>query len=468
MAVYVCDVCEYEYDEQQEGKTGQGIPDGWLCPVCESDKSHFNPLGEAPSGAQHVEQVPPSGTAAGEYVRSSDDVEVYMSDIHRMAESGESIIEPMRARKPTVCWEDILLKGAQLTRLPLNRSDPVSTVTVIGPNATSPLIIDTPIFVTHMSYGALSKEIKLALAKGSAVVKTAMASGEGGILPESLEAAHRYIFEYVPNKYSVTEENLKSVDAIEIKIGQSAKPGMGGHLPKEKVTKEIAAVRGVTEGSDVISPSHFPDILTKDDLKRTVDWLREESQGRPIGIKLAAGDIEGDLDVALYAGPDFVTVDGRFGASGAAPKFVKAATAVPTVFALHRARKFLDKRGADSVSLIVTGGLRISSDFAKALAMGADAIAIGTAALMAAGCQQYRVCDTGKCPRGIATQDPDLRARLDVEDSARRLANYLTVSTEELADFARLTGRDDVHKLSVGDLVTTSSEISVHTDIQHA
>jgi glutamate synthase domain-containing protein 2 len=173
------------------------------------------------------------------------------------------------------------------------------------------------------------------------------------------------------------------------------------------------------------------------------------------------------MEVALYAEPDFITIDGRAGATGAAPKFVKGSASVPTLFALHRARRFLDEKGASHISLMITGGLRISPDFAKALALGADAVAIGTSALMACGCQQYRMCGTGKCPMGITTQDPELRARFDIEKSTKRLENFLRVSTEELKDFSRLTGNDDVHKLSTRDLCTTNSEISNHTDIEH-
>jgi glutamate synthase domain-containing protein 2 len=318
-----------------------------------------------------------------------------------------------------------------------------------------------------MSFGALSREVKVALAKGSAAAKTAMCSGEGGILPESMENAYKYIFEYVPNQYSVTEENLKKVDAVEIKIGQSVKPGMGGFLPGAKVTKEIAKVRGFPEGSDIISPSHFSDIKSKEDLKKKVDWLRNASGGKPIGIKLAAGNIEADLEIALFAKPDFVTFDGRPGATAAAPKFVKAATSVPTIFALYRARKFLTERGAQDVSLVITGGFRVSSDFAKALAFGANAVAIGTAALMACGCQQYRICHTGQCPMGITTQNPGLRSGLDIDSSAKKLENYLRVCTDELRDFARLTGNDDIHKLAIGDLCTTNGEISTNTEIEH-
>jgi glutamate synthase domain-containing protein 2 len=405
---------------------------------------------------------------ADEFLRPSDELETHMADIHRMALTGESVIEPMRSRKPAVSWDDILIKGAQLARLPLNRDENVDAKTVIGPKARKPLVIGTPIIVSHMSFGALSKEAQTALALGSGAAGTAMCSGEGGILAEALGMAHRYIFEYVPNRYSVTEENLRRVDAVEIKFGQSAKPGMGGHLPAGKVTAEIAAVRGFPEGTDIISPSRFPDISSRDDLKRKVAELRRLSGGRPIGVKFAAGHIEADLEAALFAEPDFITIDGRGGSTGAAIKLIKDATSIPTIYALHRARTYLDRRGIKGVTLIVTGGLRVSSDFAKALALGADVVAVGTAALMAIGCQQYRICDSGRCPVGIATQDPGLRERLNVEEAARRLANFLRVSTEELKDFARLTGNDGVHKLSVRDLATTNSEISGHTGIEHA
>jgi len=316
-----------------------------------------------------------------------------------------------------------------------------------------------------MSFGALSQEAKTALAIGSAAVKTAICSGEGGILPEEIDNAYKYIFEFVPNQYSVSEENLRRADAIEIKIGQSAKPGMGGHLPGHKVTDDIARIRGFQPGVDIISPSRFKDIANRDDLKQKVAWLRDASGGKPIGIKLAAGHIEEDLAIAVYAEPDFITVDGRAGATGSAPKFVKASASIPAVFALHRARKILGT--GSNISLIITGGLRVSSDFAKALAMGADAVAISTAALIAIGCQQYRICNTGKCPVGIATQDPALRARLNVAAAAKRLENFLRVTTHELQDFARLTGNSDVHRLSTHDLCTTNSEISNHTEIEH-
>ncbi len=466
--IYECELCSYAYDEAAEGVLWPDLPGNWSCPVCGSGKESFiRALSTRPATAAVGAETASGEEYLAEWRRPADDIERNMADIHHLALTGKSIIEPMRTRLPSFSWDEILIKGAQLAKMPLNKTQPVVTRTVIAPAAALPLTLETPVFVSHMSFGALSREAKLALARGSAQAKTAMSSGEGGILPESLAASYRYIFEYVPNKYSVTDENLRLVDAVEIKIGQSAKPGMGGHLPGNKVTREIAAIRGFREGQDIISPSHFPDIRSKEDLKATVTHLRLKTGGKPIGIKLAAGHIEEDIDIALYAGVDFITIDGRAGGTGASPKVVKNSASVPTIFALNRARKILDARGADRVSLIITGGLRLSSDFAKALAMGADAIAVGTAALMAAGCQQYRFCNTGKCPVGIATQDPALRARLDVDKSAIRVANFFKVVTEELCDFARLTGNDNVHHLSVADLCTTNSEISNHTSIEH-
>ena len=281
-----------------------------------------------------------------------------------------------------------------------------------------------------------------------------------------MQSAYKYIFEYVPNLYSVTDENLKNADAIEIKIGQGTKPGMGGHLPGEKVTPEIAEIRNKPLGQDVISPSKFPNINTREDLKNLVSELRERSDGRPIGIKIAAGKIEKDLEYCVFAEPDFITIDGRGGATGASPAIVRDSTSVPTVFALYRARKYLDSVKSD-ISLVITGGLRVSSDFAKAIAMGADAVAVASAGLIAAACQQYRICGSGMCPMGMATQDEELRSRFKEEPAVLRVANFLNCSLEELRTFARITGHENLHDMSVSDLCTTSREISEFTNIPH-
>ena len=331
MAKYRCLICQYVYNEKTEGVPFEDLFPDWTCPVCGAAKSEFERIEDEPPAAAAPPDIMRERKSLDEFLRPSDEFEAHMADIHRMAATGESVIEPMRSRKPTVSWDDILIKGAQLARLPLNRDENVDTKTVIGPQAKKPLVIGTPIIVSHMSFGALSKEAQSALALGSGAAGTAMCSGEGGILAEALGLAHRYIFEYVPNRYSVTEDNLRRVDAVEIKFGQSAKPGMGGHLPAGKVTAEIAAVRGFPEGRDIISTSRFPDIATRDDLRRKVAELRQVSGGRPIGVKFAAGHVEADLEFALHAEPDFITIDGRAGATGAAVKLIKDATSIPTI-----------------------------------------------------------------------------------------------------------------------------------------
>lgn len=473
MARFECEVCGYIYDEDKEGLIWSELPDDWVCPVCDSDRSLFQLIKqdiriETEKGEIEVEVKERVGKDyLAEWKKSSDDLENYMVDIHRISETGMSISEPMRTRKPIVSWDDLFIKGAQLAKLPLDAKDPVSTRTVIGPFSKYPVILDTPVYISHMSFGALSKEIKTALSKGSALAKTAICSGEGGILPEELENAYKYIFEYVPNEYGVNEDNLKKVDAIEIKIGQGTKPGMGGHLPGDKVTEEVAKIRGKKPGEDILSPAYFRDIKNKEELKEKINWLRQISDGRPIGVKIAAGNIEEDMEIIVYAKPDFITIDGRGGATGSSPKFLKDSTSIPTLYALNRARQFLDKNNINNISLIITGGLRISADFAKAIALGADAIAIATSAMIAAGCQQYRICNTGKCPVGIATHDPELRKRINIDISAKRVENFIKVSTKELADYARITGNDDIHKLSKKDLCTSNTDISKYTQIEH-
>ncbi|HCU2640083.1 TPA: alpha-hydroxy-acid oxidizing protein, partial [Clostridioides difficile] len=466
MSIYKCSVCGYIYDESKNDKTWDELSEDWECPVCTKGRSYFGKIStvyyeEDEKIAEDIVEDESKLNTEKEgdlnylstYLRRDDEVEKHMDIIHEMAVTGKSIIEPMRTKLPVISWDDILIMGAQLNPLPLNEHDEVNTTTIIGKKAKKPMIIENPVYISHMSFGALSKELKIALAKGAAQNKTAMCSGEGGILPEEKEASYKYIFEYVPNKYSVTEENLKNSDAIEIKIGQGTKPGMGGHLPGEKVTEEIAKVRNKPVGQDVISPSCFEEIQSKEDLKKLVDELREVSEGRPIGVKISAGHIEKDMEFIAYAKPDFVTIDGRGGATGASPKLLKDATSIPTIFALYRARKYIDTHGLD-IDLVITGGLRISTDFAKAIAMGADAVAIASSALMAAACQQYRICGSGKCPVGVATQDEELRKRLHIENSANRVANFLNVSLEELKTFARISGHKDIHDLSVDDLYT--------------
>lgn len=462
MARYRCSVCGFVFDEEKEGKPFASINE---CPVCHQPADRFV-LVKAEEERKEEEHK----TLKLEYpeeLKREDESYRYMKEIHLMAVSGKSIHGAMATRLPMPGWDEIFILGAQLACLPLEEDAQVDTTLVIGEKRKRPMVLENPVFVSHMSFGALSREAKIALAKGSSMAGSAMCSGEGGIIPEEMEAADKYIFEYVANGYSVTPENLRRADAIEIKIGQGTKPGMGGHLPGEKVTKEISQVRGKPVGKDILAPSRFPGIETKEDLKNLIEQLRFASDGRPVGVKIAAGHVERDLEFCVYGDPDFITIDGRGGATGSSPFFVREACSLPTIYALSRARGYLDSVKSD-IKLIITGGLKVSSDFAKAIAMGADGIAVATAPLMALGCQQYRICGSGMCPMGIATQDPALRSRLNSEAAAVRVGNFLRVSLEELKVFARITGHKKLHQLSVEDLCTISSEISEHTNIPHA
>lgn len=388
--------------------------------------------------------------------------------VHHLAAGGGAEVEAMgsEARDPSArpgshpTLADIVFRPAQLDRLPLLGSEPVDTSVVLGTRARRPLTLAIPVFVSHMSYGALSPEAKEALARGASAAGTAIASGEGGAHPRERTHATRYIFEMASGYFGWTEENIRAASAIEVKIGQGAKPGLGGTLLGPKVTPEIAAVRGVAPGTTVHSPARFPDISSVADLRRRVEEIRQLTGGVPVGIKLVAGHLERDLAAALEAGADWITVDGLGGGTGAAPLHVKDHVGLPSPFAALRARRFLDTQGVHDVQLIVTGGFRTPDEIAKAMALGADAVALATASLMAIGCQQYRACHAGSCPVGIATQVERLRDRLDVEESARRLESFLTGMTALMVDYARICGRSRLADLGPGDLASLDAELA--------
>jgi glutamate synthase domain-containing protein 2/DNA-directed RNA polymerase subunit RPC12/RpoP len=477
MAVYKCSVCGEIYDDDEEPVRFEDLPDDWVCPLCRSPKSAFVRIdgeGKAAETKKPEETVveKPKVAAASEDDISIDPKLVRhdngpMDEIHALSMTGKSVGEPMDTLMPIPSFDDILFLGGQLAHPPLNDGEDVDIRVTIGKKAEKPMVLESPIYISHMSFGALSGRAKKALSMGSAMAKTAMCSGEGGVLSDEIDNAYRYIFEYVPNKYSVNMETFEKCDAVEIKIGQGTKPGMGGHLPGDKVTDIIAFMRGRPKGVDILSPSRFPEINSPEDLKKMVDYLRKETKGKPIGVKIAAGRIEDDLEYISKSGCDFITIDGRGGATGSSPKFLKDATTVPTLYALSRARKYMDEHGMEQ-ELVITGGLRTSKDFIKALAMGADAVAIASAALMALGCQRYRACNSGSCPMGIATQDPELESRLDTNAGAKRVGNYLNASSEEIRIFLRISGHKSLSELSLDDLCTISSEISSNTGIRHA
>ena len=301
-----------------------------------------------------------------EWKRSDYESEEKFSLIQKLSETGKSEISPMGTRKPFPNLETILFRGAQFCRFPLNEDDEVNTRTVLGPSAKKPLELEMPFYVSHMSFGALSREAKVALAMGASEVGTATCSGEGGMLLEERENATRYIYEIGTASFSRDKKAIANCEAVEIKFGQAAKPGMGGHLPGEKMTPEIAAIRGLGPGQDFISPNRQPGVNSRSDLKAMVDDLREMSDGRPIGIKFTAGHIEQDLEFVLDGAPDFITIDCRGGATGAAPTFIRDHICLPPIYAIRRARDYLDQVKS-KVTLCVTGGFRDSTDIAKAI-----------------------------------------------------------------------------------------------------
>ena len=365
-------------------------------------------------------------------------------------------------------WPDLQLLTAQLATRPLMDTDEVDTRLEIGPAATKPLHLDIPIFVSDMSFGALSEEAKTALAKGAEMAGTGICSGEGGMLPEEQEANRRYFYELASAKFGWSLDKVAKCQAFHFKGGQGAKTGTGGHLPGAKVVGKIAKVRGLETGQAAISPPTFPDLVTVADFREVAAQVREVTGGIPVGFKLSAQHIEADIDFALDVGCDYIILDGRGGATGAAPEIFKQNISVPTLAALPRARRHLDASNADRVTLIITGGLRTESDFVKALALGADGVAIANSALQAIGCLGMRACHTNNCPVGIATQRKDLRARLIVDESARRLHNFLTASVELMKVLARACGHASLSGFSTRDLTTWKRDVADLTGVAFA
>jgi len=363
-------------------------------------------------------------------------------------------------RKDLPHWDQIQFLTAQLARRPLADDAKVATELVIGPRAKKPLTLKIPLLVSDMSFGALSPEAKLALAKGAEKAGTGICSGEGGSMDEERQANSRYLLELATAMFGWREELLDEVSAFHFKGGQAAKTGTGGHLPGSKVTAKIAETRGLEEGQDAVSPSRFENLKTVADFRRFGDRVREQTGGIPIGFKLSAQHIEADIDFALDAGADYIILDGRGGGTGAAPAIFRDHISVPTIPALARARRHLDARCGRDVTLIITGGLRTPEDFVKALALGADGIALANSAIQAVGCVGARMCHTNRCPTGVATMGPELRKRLKVDEGAERLARFFAASVDLMKVLARACGHARLSEFSSDDLTTWKREMA--------
>jgi nitrite reductase/ring-hydroxylating ferredoxin subunit len=401
--------------------------------------------------------------------------EPHNAHIQRLAREGLSTLGhhgPVSAmgvpRDQLPSWDQLQILTAQLARMPLLDEAEVGTDLVIGPSADKPLRLSMPLFVSDMSYGALSEEAKVALATGAELAGTGICSGEGGMLPEEQAANARYLYELASGRFGWSLDKVARVQAFHFKAGQGAKTGTGGHLPGHKVSDKIAEVRGLEAGQAAISPSRFTDLTSAADFRRVAQEVREVSGGIPIGFKLSAQHIELDLDFCLDVGVDYVILDGRGGATGAAPALFKDNISVPTLAALPRARRHLERRGRGDVTLIITGGLRTEADFVKALALGADGIAIANSALQAIGCLGMRACHTNNCPVGIATQKSHLRQRLQIAASARRLQHYLEATIELMCVLARACGHDHLSGFAVDDLTTFRRDVASLTGVSYA
>ena len=455
----------FTVDEAQEG---------YLCmckytknpPFCDGSHSHLDEAQvEEPTSVATDEM--PTATATPE--------EPTVELIHALARDGlektghHGALGAMGVPRPSLPqWDDIQFLTAQLATKPLLEDIEVGTELVVGPNAKKPLKLKMPIFVSDMSFGALSEEAKIAMARGAELAGTGICSGEGGMLPEEQAENSRYFYELASAKFGFSEDLLPKVQAFHFKGGQGAKTGTGGHLPGNKVKGKIAKVRQLPEGQSAISPPAFCDFTTPQDYKDFGDRVRELTSGVPIGFKLSAQHIENDIDFALNAGADYLILDGRGGGTGAAPLIFRDNISVPTIPALARARRHLNRSERRDVTLIITGGIRTPADFIKALCLGADGIAVANSAMQAIGCVAARICNTNNCPVGIATQQEHLRAKLNIEKSSRQLARFLRASVELMQVIARACGHTHLNQFGTNDITTWKKEMADLTGIQYA
>jgi glutamate synthase domain-containing protein 2/CDGSH-type Zn-finger protein len=364
-------------------------------------------------------------------------------------------------------WDDIQVMTAQMATKPLLEDIAVSTELVIGSRAKKPLKLKIPLFVSDMSFGALSEEAKLSLSKGAELAGTGICSGEGGMLPGEQAANSRYFYELASAQFGYDEAKLKNVQAFHFKGGQGAKTGTGGHLPGNKNIGKISEIRAIPEGEPAISPATFTGLHTVKDYKKFADRVREVTGGIPIGFKLSANHLEKDIQFSLDASADYIILDGRGGGTGAAPEMFRDHISIPTIPALARARRYLDEQGVSGqVSLIITGGLRTPMDFVKAMALGADGVAISNSAMQAIGCVAARICHTNNCPAGIATQKSDLRQRLNVEKSAMQLRNFFDASVELMQVMARACGHESLNLFNIDDLATWHREMALLSGVK--
>jgi glutamate synthase domain-containing protein 2 len=444
MKTYRCSVCGYLHS---------GGLDFHFCPLCNATVDLFMDY-----------------TALDRDKPGSWDVKTVRM-IKEMAETGEPIREGKGTARIFPNMDNLIFRPAVIARLPLPETVEVSTELILGKTAKKPVILKTPILNAAMSYGALSKEAKMALALASSQAGTIANTGEGGVLDEERELADYLTVQYTPGRFGVKRERLLLADMVEIKLAQGAHPGTGTVLPAVSVNVDIAATLMVPIGKDVSSPAVHADIHNGRELAEKIFELRELTQGKPVAVKIAGGHLEDDLKAIFDQDdiPDVLVIDGGEGGTGAAAVTMKDHVGLPLLYALPKTADFLQRKGLTSrVTLLAAGGLRHAGDVAKALALGAEGVYMGGALKIALGCTYLRQCHLGNCPHGIATQDKKLRKRLNVEQGAARVTRFIQATNEELRIIARSCGRGSVHALERQDLAALDSEIARITGVELA
>lgn len=407
--------------------------------------------------------------------------------IQHAAATGLYEIRGLGAKRRVPHFDDLLLLGASVSRYPLEGyREKCTTKTVLGSRfAKKPIVLETPITIAGMSFGALSANVKESLGRAATEIGTSTTTGDGGMTQEERRSSKTLVYQCLPSRYGFNPDDLRKADAIEVVIGQGAKPGGGGMLLGQKITERVAAMRTLPVGVDQRSACRHPDWTGPDDLVIKIQELREITDWeKPIYVKVGATRTYHDVTLAVHAGADVVVVDGMQGGTAATQQVFIENAGIPTLAAMRQAVDALEDLGMrGKVQLIVSGGIRSGADVAKALALGADAVSIGQGILFALGCNSdtylqggkhhsavadYRAlgtapgychqCQTGRCPVGVTTQDPVLEKRVEPADGARRVRNYLKTLTLELVTLARACGKQDVHHLEPEDLVALTIE----------
>ncbi len=408
--------------------------------------------------------------------------------IHEAAERGVYDIRGMGAKRRLPTFDDLVLLTASLSRYPLEGyREKCDTKTVLGAkNARRPIELAIPITIAGMSFGALSATAKEAIGRAATAMGTSTTTGDGGMTPEERKASKTLVYQCLPSRYGFDPDHLRVADAVEVVVGQGAKPGGGGMLLGQKISARVAGMRDLPEGIDQRSACRHPDWTGPDDLAIKIQELRELTDWEiPVYVKIGASRVVNDVKLAVKAGADAIVLDGMQGGTAATQQVFIEHAGIPTLPALRQAVEALEEMDAiGQVQLVISGGVRTGADVAKALAMGADAVSIGQAAMIALSCNssyygtrdgervdvtaEYHQlgtapgfchhCHTGRCPVGITTQDDELEKRLDVEEAVRRLQNYLTVMVLELTTLARACGKSNVHNLEREDLVALTVE----------